>query len=154
LPAILYDARCTLGIGSQGALGELLGSSARSGQRWERRQASPSERQLRNLAALVFPKDRDLAAEIAAAAGTDLRGLGLGQPDGPPRLTLDAAHAVDLLVCAAADAMNVTPEAVRPALRAAFARARLVGLSVEAVEAALRASNRARVVADVAHSST
>jgi hypothetical protein len=42
--------------------------------------------------------------------------------------------------------MQLMPDAIRPALRAAFRRARLAGLSVEAVDAALQSgvsSNRA-----------
>jgi hypothetical protein len=38
------------------------------------------------------------------------------------------------VVCAAAEAMNMMPEEIRPALRAAFRRARLAGLSVEDVD--------------------
>jgi hypothetical protein len=41
------------------------------------------------------------------------------------------------VVCAAAEAIQVMPDAIRPALRAAFRRARLAGLSVAAVETAL-----------------
>jgi hypothetical protein len=55
-------------------------------------------------------------------------------------------HIVDTVVCAAAEAMQLMPDAIRPALRAAFRRARLAGLSVEAVDAALQSgvsSNRA-----------
>jgi lysylphosphatidylglycerol synthetase-like protein (DUF2156 family) len=49
------------------------------------------------------------------------------------------------VVCAAADAMQLIPEAVRPALRAAFRRARLAGLSLEVVEAALHPEEKAGV---------
>jgi hypothetical protein len=44
------------------------------------------------------------------------------------------------VVCAAAEAMQLMPDAIRPALRAAFRRARLAGLSVEAVDKALNGS--------------
>jgi hypothetical protein len=49
----------------------------------------------------------------------------------------DPAYIVDTVVCAAAEAMQVMPDAVRPALRAAFRRAVLARLSVEAVDKAL-----------------
>jgi hypothetical protein len=44
------------------------------------------------------------------------------------------AHAlVDSIVCAAAEAMGLPPQALRPALRAAFSRAEEIGISVQAV---------------------
>jgi hypothetical protein len=44
---------------------------------------------------------------------------------------------VDAVVCVAAEAMALSPQAVRPAVLAAFTRARDVGISAEAVVAAL-----------------
>jgi hypothetical protein len=44
---------------------------------------------------------------------------------------------VDSITCAAADAMKLLPEAVRPALRAAFERARDLQLSATEVASAL-----------------
>jgi hypothetical protein len=40
---------------------------------------------------------------------------------------------VDAVVCAAAEAMSLSPQAVRPAVLAAFARARDAGLTLDAV---------------------
>jgi len=40
---------------------------------------------------------------------------------------------VDSVVCAAAEAMSLSPQAIRPAVLAAFARARDAGLSLDAV---------------------
>ena len=68
LPAVLYDARVLLDVSNQGALGELLGSSQRSGQRWSRGESTPTREQLQRLAAIVYPKNDKLAAEIANAA--------------------------------------------------------------------------------------
>ncbi len=57
---------------------------------------------------------------------------------GPSQSTAPApAHMIDAIVCSAADAANLLPRAVRPALRAAFARARELGISVEAAERGL-----------------
>jgi hypothetical protein len=138
---LLIEARGVLGV-SQGALGVMLGSSERSGQRWERGgAAAPTSEQLHDLARLVHPHDAALAARIATAAGTSLLALGVVAPPPPAlpaRPPVDPAHLVDAIVCAAADAMQVVPDAVRPALRAAFQRARLVGLAVEDVDDALR----------------
>ena len=139
ISALLYEARGVLGVGSQGALGSLLGSSVRSGQRWETGRSSPTGAQLQTLAALVYPRNADLAAEIASAIGHNLVSLGIVAPPAPapPPPTLPAEDVVDAVVCAAADAIHVTPRDVRPALLAAFARARRLGLSVEVVEKAL-----------------
>jgi len=41
------------------------------------------------------------------------------------------------VVCAAADAMRVIPDAIRPAVRACFRRARLAQLTLEAIDEAL-----------------
>ncbi len=53
--------------------------------------------------------------------------------------------AADSVVCAAADAMNLPPRALRPALLAAFKRAHTLGLSVEAVKAWLESSEQLSV---------
>jgi hypothetical protein len=45
---------------------------------------------------------------------------------------------VDSIVCAAAEAVAATPQAMRPALLAAFERAASLGLEIDAVRAALR----------------
>jgi hypothetical protein len=50
---------------------------------------------------------------------------------------------VEAVVCAAADAMDVSPRAMRPALLAAFTRARRIGLTVEAMEKALGGAGEA-----------
>jgi hypothetical protein len=44
---------------------------------------------------------------------------------------------VDSVVCAAAEAMSLSPQATRPSVLAAFARARDAGLTLAAVVAAL-----------------
>jgi hypothetical protein len=155
IPALLYEARRALHIGSQGDLGVRMGSSPRTGQRWERGESYPSARQLQELAGLVYPKDASLAGEIARAGGTTVEALGLvpaplppAAPPAPPvKPRPDPEHIVDTIVCAASDAMNVLPEAVRPALRAAFRRARLVGLTVEEVERALEGKAAASAAA-------
>jgi hypothetical protein len=154
------EARRTLNIPSQGKLGTLLGSSERSGQRWERADARPTNEQLHNLAALVYPHNRALAAEIAEVSGTTLLALGievppppappLPPPGRPPAPPPDPVYVVDTIVCAAAEAMGVVPGAIRPALRAAFRRAARVRLSVEVIDAALNAEPREEQPAKVA----
>jgi hypothetical protein len=142
LATLLWEARTLLDVGSQGDMGELLGSSRRSGQRWAREEATPAKEQLHRLAALVFPKNSHLAAEIAELGGSTLQQLGIVRPPQPPPpppspAPPDAIHIVDTVVCAAAEAMQLMPDAIRPALRAAFRRARLARLTVEEVDTAL-----------------
>jgi hypothetical protein len=142
---LLMESRRVLGVGSQGAFGELLGASRRTGQRWERGHAFPGSRDLERLARLVFAKDPALAARIAQAAGTTLERLELVHPAPPPAAAAppppppDPVHIVDTVVCAAAEAVDMKPPQIRPALIAAFRRARLAGLSVEAIDEALSA---------------
>ena len=135
--ALLVEARRTLGL-SQGSLGELLGTSRRTGQRWETTGTKPSGDQWMKLAGHVQPHDPDLAAQIAAHAGGSLSPLApsaapitQGNPAG--RAAPLPPEVVDSIVCAAAESMNVTPAAIRPALLAAFSRAQKIGLTVEEV---------------------
>jgi hypothetical protein len=162
LVALLIDARNRLGV-SQGGLGELLGSSRRSGQRWEGGGSSPMPKQLHALAAMVHPKDAKLAEQIAVAGGSTLEQLGIvppPPPPAPPPRTIPLPRpppavsapapappppqpppppedVVDAVVCAAAEAIDVMPRTIRPALLAAFRRARRLGLDVATVEKAL-----------------
>jgi len=108
--------------------GPLLGSSQRSSERWASRRASPSDAQLEELASQVLGVDPDLAAEIAVVVGKPL------YPEGGPPSPARLAEAV---LCAAAEVMDASPRALRPALRIAFARARELGLSLEQMEQAL-----------------
>ena len=141
---LIHLARHALGVGSQGDFGVLMGSSRRSGQRWEIGQATPSHSQMCAMVAMVYPKDPDLAAQLAQSVGQSLVSLGIVKPVPAPAPAVAVAATpppvediVDSIVCAAADAMNVLPRDVRPALLAAFTRARRLGLAIEAVESAL-----------------
>jgi hypothetical protein len=134
---LVTHARFAIGM-TQRALGPLLGSSHRTAERWGVGQARPSNPQLATLAGHVYPRDPALAAELAAAAGQSLESLGLGVPaaaPGPP--PAPSPQLLDSVVCQAAEAMDVSPRAMRVALRAAFARARELGLDVAAVADAL-----------------
>jgi hypothetical protein len=144
---LIHLARRALNVGSQGEFGVLMGSSRRSGQRWETGRATPSYGQMCKMVAMVYPKDPELAAQLAAAVGQSLVSLGIEKPAAPPPAPVVAPapppppieDIVDSIVCAAADAMNAHPRDVRPALLAAFTRARRLGLGVETVEKALGA---------------
>jgi hypothetical protein len=92
----------------------------------------------------VHPLDAQLAAVLAATMGSTLEGLGVVRPP-PPPLPPPApappppppAGVVDAVVCAAAEAMELTPRDVRLGLHAAFSRAQEIGLSVDVVVRAL-----------------
>jgi DNA-binding XRE family transcriptional regulator len=143
---LLIEARRQLHL-SQGDLGELLGSSRRTGQRWESGGSTPADKQLHKLASLVHSRAPDLAAEIAASGGSTLVDLGIVVPPSPTAPSSPRGPAlddiVDAVVCAAADAIDVTPRTIRPALLAAFRRVSRIGLGVEAVCAALEAADQA-----------
>jgi hypothetical protein len=130
--ALLVEVSFALGL-NQRTLGELLGVSARTIQRWQRGGTTLLPSQVARLAAALHPRDPALAERVAKAGGTSLAELQVGTPPRAPTLR----HLVDSMVCAAADAMDVLPSAVRPALAAAFGRAYEMGVSVETVQAEL-----------------
>jgi transcriptional regulator with XRE-family HTH domain len=125
---------------SQGEMGQLLGVSRRTISRWTSRGTTFIPSQARDLAAALLPVDRALAVRAAALHGETLVSLGLEKPPPPPAPAVPAeppGHLVDAVVCAAAEALDASPRAVRPALLAAFRRARELALKVEHVERAL-----------------
>ena len=137
LPEILRSVRQVLHLRSQGALGRVLDVSARTTERWARGETSPKNVQLHALARAVHAKSPELALELAFAARTTLDALGLATKPAvaapPVRARPPAATIVDTIVCAAADTMGVAPGAVRPALRAAFLRARDAQFTIDEV---------------------
>jgi hypothetical protein len=144
-------ARASLALGLTNAmLAQIMGYSTRTIERRNRSGDWIGEFHLHPLARAVYPRDPKLAAELAKAGGTTLEKLGcvpaaspVAAPPPPqlPAPTLD--HLGDSIVCAAAETMNVPPPAVRPALIAAFARARQLGLSLEAAENGVRGRSAA-----------
>jgi hypothetical protein len=142
---LLMETRQTLSLSQEG-LGKLLGMAKRTIQRWEARGTILMASQIRTLATAVHPRDPDLAARIAAHGRTTLEALGLVKPPAPPDAPVGALPTappglpplptvtlVDSIVCVAADAIGVLPRVIRPALAAAFVRAREVRLDVAAV---------------------
>jgi hypothetical protein len=151
---LLALATRLLGL-TQRELADALGSSLRTAQRWSVGHSEPSDDQLGQLASLVFSRDADLAAQLAARAHTTVAALGLVVPSSPAPLPVAEParprpapeELIDAVVCAAADAKGVTPAEIRPALLAAFARAIKLGLTLEEAGAALGAP---RLAADEA----
>jgi hypothetical protein len=146
---LLIRVQRALGV-SQRELGELLGASRRSIIRWQQRGTILLARSWEELARACYPHDRDLAAQCAAYAGQTLEGLGLERPPSPPQAPAPpplpspvasapsrprpaAGHMADSVVCAAAEAMQVTPQAIRPGVLAVLER--VVGLGMTAQEA-------------------
>ncbi|MGD0524991.1 MAG: helix-turn-helix transcriptional regulator [Polyangiaceae bacterium] len=149
--AHVVRAQMALGLG-QGELADKLETSRRTVTRWIARESVPSTGQLQTLARLVHPVNPAVAAELATHGGTTLVALGLERlapsaeapapstttaPSPPPRPFPPARLMVESIVCAAAEAMGVVPSGVRGVLRAAFARARALGLTTEEVDDAL-----------------
>jgi transcriptional regulator with XRE-family HTH domain len=141
--ALLGRARVALEL-TQAELGERFGSSRRTAARWESGQSTPSNTQLHDIVRAVHPVDAKLAAMIAAETGTTLEALGIVRPAPPPLPPLPPPPLprpfppipllVDSIVLAAMDAFDPTSPDVRSTLRAAFARARGMGLTVEEVD--------------------
>jgi hypothetical protein len=130
---------------TQREFGAAVGASHRTAVRWDAGHASPGPSDLRAMAALVLPHDRDLAIEIAASMHETLQSLGLEAPPPPPPAPLPpplprpaAEDLVDILVCAAVEATGQPPAAMRPLIYRLFKRAREVGLETRDVERALQ----------------
>lgn len=146
--ALFARAQQTLGL-NQGELARLLGVSRRTIQRVYAAGIIPYSEYMHTLARAVHRRDAALAAELAAEGGQTLVTLGIVKPAPPPLPAPPAAPSapmapprkappvglmVESIVCAAADTMQTPPAAVRDVLRAAFARARGLGLTVEEID--------------------
>jgi hypothetical protein len=150
LPLLLTLSRQTLHL-NQLELANLLRTSLRSVQRWEGKRGDPYHHQIQELADAVRPHDPDLASQIdvwaprpapppppaLVPAPTESAGPPVlpppAPPAPPPSPPVPAGVLVDSVVCAAAEAMALAPQATRPAVLAAFARARDAGLTMDAV---------------------
>jgi hypothetical protein len=143
---LLQRVQGALGI-SQRKIGDLLGVSRRSIIRWQRGGATLSPTKWETLARACYPRDRDIAVQCAAYASQTLQSLGLEQPVPPasaaapapsPRPPPSARHLADSVVCAAAEAMQLTPQAMRPGVFAAFERAAALGMTATEVLGAMQ----------------
>jgi len=147
LPLLLVLAREDLGM-NQMKFASLVQSSQRSVQRWESNLAIPAAHHMHLLIDTIAPRAPALAAELAEWAPrpppvaqhveAPARVVEHVEPSPVPlRSRVAPQILVDAVVCSAADAVSLLPNAIRPALRAAFARAHEVGLTVEEVMTAL-----------------
>jgi transcriptional regulator with XRE-family HTH domain len=127
---LLMNCRMALGL-TQQQFADIFGCTKRTVIRWEERGTVLLAPALEALARAVYPVRPDLAAQVAAAGETTLAQLGIPSVAASGHMAISGP--IESIVRAAAEAMGVTPEAVRPAIAAAFARAREVGLDVQTV---------------------
>ena len=137
LPVCLVRAREVLHL-TQLELATLVGSSLRSVQRWENKLSIPSHWHLHRLADAVQSADPELAAAIELWAPRPPPPPPPPEPaPPPPPPRIPDVVLVDSIVCAAAEAMALTPQTIRPAILAAFTRARDASITSDAVVAVL-----------------
>jgi hypothetical protein len=122
---LLIHCRMALGL-TQPEFGDIFGRSKRTVQRWEDHGTTLIPSEVEALARVLLPVRPDLAAQIAASADTTIDRLGIVPARAASPMT--TSDGTDSVVRAAADAMGVTPDAIRPAIAAAFVRAREIGL--------------------------
>jgi hypothetical protein len=139
---LLRRAQYVLGE-SQIGLGRVMGVSKRTMTRWMHAVVFLAKGQAEDLARAVHPLDPQLASEIALAGRTSLAEMGLAPPPGSKEDMAAARLRLDTVVCAAAEAIDASPRAVRAALLAAFQRAREVGLTPDELEQAVATPKRA-----------
>ena len=144
---LLMQAQEALGF-NQKDLAELMGRSRRTLSRYVRsRSAILIPQEWLALARAVYAKNPSLAATLASRAGGTLVSFGIAPPPPPPAppkpaeastsLAAPTRDQLDLVVLAAAEAANLAPQAVRPVIAAAFARAAAMGVTVEGVSRAM-----------------
>jgi hypothetical protein len=109
-------------------------------QRWEERGTGLMLSELEPLARALAPVRPDLAEKLASSAGTSLGALGI-DPAALAKSRATMSDPVGSVVHAAAKVMGVSPDAIRPALAAAFARAAEAGLDVQKVVKGLSAQD-------------
>jgi transcriptional regulator with XRE-family HTH domain len=146
--SLAIQAQQELGL-TQQELANLIGSSLRTIQRWSSKKASPYDSELQKLAVAVYPRDPKLAERLAVAGSATLESLGVvaaADPRAASAASLPPALiglVAESVVSAAAEALDVSPRVARPALLAALERAKLAGLGVDHLLAALRPSDPA-----------
>jgi transcriptional regulator with XRE-family HTH domain len=161
--ALVGRARIALGR-SQKELGAMCGASLRSAHRWEGGASTPSPDQFLTLARAVFPVDEKLSGDLARRAGSSLLEMGLVQPPAPSPVAAvlpppapaapptrpfpPVALMLDSVLVAASDGAEsrglggMPRAALREVLRAAFARAKALGLTLDEVNGALAVSDK------------
>jgi hypothetical protein len=126
---------------TQQQFGDAIGSSRRAVQRWT--VSGPPSYAVPRIVRALHPHDASLAAELAAAHGKTLAEMGVPPPAQahvtPSSSPAPCDAAVDAVVCACSEAVQMMPADVRPGLLAGFERAIEIGVSLEQAVRVLRA---------------
>jgi hypothetical protein len=138
--ALLVEASDAIG-GLQRGVADALGVSTRTVQRMYASGCHLDDLEWQALARAVHPGHPELAARLAREGGSSPEAMGLvaRPPPGAEASVAHVQHMTDGVVCVAAEAADLTPGAIRPALLAAVRRARQVCLTLEDLEGALAA---------------
>jgi transcriptional regulator with XRE-family HTH domain len=118
---------------SQEKLGELLGKTKRTVQRWQESGFRLTVDEAETLAHALQAVRPDLAAEVLELGRQAAIAAGVTPPTRPA-----TAEEIDAILRAAADAGGTSPEAIRPAVAAAMQTAEEAGLEVSAIVAGLK----------------
>jgi hypothetical protein len=141
---------------NQEQFGLLLGTSKRTVQRWSAGRSFPTFKQIATAAAAVHPRNAGIAAELAELLGHTLESLGIVKPAPPPAPSSAwspdevRSFAAEAVVSAAADALQLSPQAVRPAVFAMLERAKAARMTIDDLLTALAASRAEPAVDAVA----
>jgi hypothetical protein len=120
---------------TQEELGELLGRTKRTIQRWQESGFDPTANQAETLARALQPVRPDLAEKVLELGRKAAIAAGIAPPARPA-----TAEVIDAILRAAADAAGTSPEAIRPAITAALLKAVEVGVELEALVAGLKSA--------------
>ena len=130
--ALLVHCQVALGL-TQEELGDLLGRNRRTIQRWQESGFEPMADQAETLADALQPVRPDLAEQVRELGRKAAIAAGVTPPVRPA-----TAEVIDAILRAAADAGGTSPEAIRPAIAAAFLEAEEMGVEVRAIVAGLK----------------
>jgi transcriptional regulator with XRE-family HTH domain len=132
--ALLVHCQLALGL-SQEELGDLLGMTRRTIQRWQARGFEPTADQAQTLAHALQPVRPGLAEQVLELARKAALLAGVTPPARPA-----TADVIDAILRAAADAAGTSPDAIRPAITAALLKAEEAGGDVSAIVAGLKST--------------
>jgi hypothetical protein len=117
---------------TQAELGELVGVHKRTIQRWQEKALSLTPSQAERLAAALRPVQPDLAEQVLELGRRFAEVAGVAMPLDPA-----TPESIDEVLRAAAEACSTSPEAIRPAIVAAFAKAQELDLEVREIVAGI-----------------
>jgi transcriptional regulator with XRE-family HTH domain len=129
---LLVHCQMALGL-TQQELGELLGKTKRTIQRWQESGFAPMADQAETLARALQSVRPDLAEQVLALGRKVATATGMPPPGRP-----STAEVIAAILQAAAEAGGTSPEAIRPAILAALQKAEEAGIEVSAIVAGLK----------------